>query len=167
MQSKLNRYASSLLKRKLWSEQEFRSKLERKFGKSDDVEYILENLISKGALNDTEYAKAYILSKNNVNPTGDYKKSLFLLKKGVAKTTIDQAISKYSIGDSETAKILTEKKLRKIQRATKSFNKQDIINKLMSNLSYHCIPTSTAWETVGEMPEELISDVVSANLRSE
>ncbi|MCB0319169.1 MAG: RecX family transcriptional regulator [Bdellovibrionales bacterium] len=167
MQKKKKKYAIKLLKKKLWTQAELQKRLEIKFGPSDEILKIIDKFSREGLLNDQDYARAYITSKNNISPTGDYKKKLFLLKKGINVDVVDSAIQNFSIGDEETAKILIDKKIRNYQRNAKKLDHRDIFAKLINHLSYHCIKTETAYKILEEMRDNLLSKESSDNVSVE
>jgi regulatory protein len=112
---KLKDSAFRLLGMRHHSKYEIAQKLIRKGFERQGVETILNELVEKGFLNDTEFAKAYFTERQNKKRVGINKIRAELIKKGIDKKIIEDllAVEDSSISE-ETAFELASKKLKSL-----------------------------------------------------
>lgn len=103
------RYALNLLGVRMYTCSEVFERLLRKGAEKDDAELIVAELISKGILDDKEYAKCYIHDAASLSGKGAYRIRQELIKKGIAKRLIDEAFEEseasFSDGITEYARL--------------------------------------------------------------
>lgn len=90
-----------LFKRKIQGKQEF---------SQEAVELLIKKLHQKGLLSDEKFAKAWVESRSKKK--GKIALKLELLKKGIAKDTIDEVLEQNPVDERLVAKQLLEKKLK-------------------------------------------------------
>jgi regulatory protein len=96
-------YALYLLGRRGRTEQELRGKLTDKKYPFDEVESTIVRLKDMNLLDDAAYAQNYARDKVVINRRGRYRIGLDLLRKGVGKEKIDEALSMIEEGDERAA----------------------------------------------------------------
>ncbi len=96
-------YALYLLGRRGRTERELRDKLLEKKYELDEVRVAITRLLALGLLNDAQFAQNYARDKVAIYRRGRYRIGLDLLRKGVAKDQIDQALSTVDEADELVA----------------------------------------------------------------
>ncbi len=130
---KLKDSAFRLLGMRRHSKYELFQKLVRKGFDKAEINSILDELSSKGYLNDIEFAKAYLDERLSKKKVGKNKIKAELISKGLDKNIIENVLS--NIEDSiseETAVILANKKLVSLRR--KENDKRKILLKISAFL---------------------------------
>jgi len=95
----------------------------RKGFSSEDANYTIERLIDEGYLDDKQFSEMWIRNRMLLSPKSDKVLSLELIKKGISKDIIQEAISSLDEHDKiSSIKSLIEKK----QRQTKYHDKQKL-----------------------------------------
>ncbi len=85
-------YALYLLGRRGRTRYELRSKLFEKDYPAEEIDATLDKLIKMKLLDDRQYAELYARDKVGIYRRGRYRIGLELLRKGVAKDVIDEAL---------------------------------------------------------------------------
>jgi len=117
---------------------EIEVRLTRKEYETDDVVYVLKRLKDLNFLNDAEYAKNYVRNAKLGKPKGKHRIRMELIKKGVDKELIDDALEEgFAEGEQEelidsAAKIY----LKKLQSRSRNGNlpREKVYNRLMGYL---------------------------------
>ena len=90
------------------------------------IDEIVERLISRGYLNDLEFAKAFVSDRNLLNPTSFIKLTYLLRAKGISQEIIDSVIKKAEVNDSSLKSLIDKKR-----RITRYQDDKNLINYLM------------------------------------
>ena len=86
------KYALNLLSVRMYTCSEVFDRLLRKGTEKLDAEKIVAELTQKGILDDKEYAKCYVHDAAHLSGKGAYRIRQELIKKGIAKKLIDEAL---------------------------------------------------------------------------
>lgn len=109
-------YALYLLGRRGRTRRELQDKLTEKKYPADDIAPTLTRLTEMGLLDDTTFAQNYVRDKVAIYRRGRFRIGLELLRKGVGKDQIDQALSTIDEADELAAALsLTEARLKNWQ----------------------------------------------------
>ncbi len=90
------------------------------------IDEIVERLISRGYLNDLEFAKAFVSDRNLLNPTSFIKLTYLLRAKGISQEIIDSVIKKAEVNDFSLKSLIDKKR-----RITRYQDDKNLINYLM------------------------------------
>jgi len=98
------------------SEKEIGDYLKRRETGPKVVKIIFEKLEKYGYINDLEFAKAWVESRNRSRPKGNIVLRLELYKKGIDREIIDEILENNKSLQAELAKKAAEKKIRRFSR---------------------------------------------------
>jgi len=119
------------IKVRLRSEKEIRDYLLKKNTNLDDVEIIINKLLSNNLLNDDLFCRCFINDKLKLTSMGDYKIKQELKKYGIA----DEIIMKYDyLFDKELLEQKMDKLITKYMKGSKNKNINYLKNKIYNNL---------------------------------
>lgn len=104
-------YACFLLGRQSYTESALCKKLFAK-GFSKETPGVLSRLKKQGIINDLDYAIRFIETKDEFRPSGEYKLTRDLLRKGVSKDNIGKAFSTLNRHEVPLATHALQKKFR-------------------------------------------------------
>ncbi|MFC2134251.1 regulatory protein RecX [Bacteroidota bacterium] len=126
--------AFRFLSRRLHSSSELRLKLIQKKFRKELIDEIIDFLLEKEYLNDTEFADKYTHEKISFKKIGVTKIRSELIKKGIERETIDSVLNKYSNDPQlfDNALLLASKKRDFYSR--RNLNNQQIKQKLFQFL---------------------------------
>lgn len=96
-------YALYLLGRRGRTERELRDKLTEKKYSVEDIEATLKRLTEMGLIDDATFAQNYARDKVVIYRRGRYRIGLDLLRKGIARDQIDQALASVDEADELSA----------------------------------------------------------------
>lgn len=99
-------YGLWLLGRRPYTQKNLREKLEGKKFESDEVDAAISRLLELGFLDDLEFAKNYIRQSTLGKPKGGRRIRFELMRKGVDKELIEQAIEEANLHDAEPELIM-------------------------------------------------------------
>lgn len=85
-------YAYRLLGRRLYTSWEIAEKLKNRGFEPSDISRVLEELSSRNYINDLDFARAWITTRMRLKPKGENVLKAELLKKGIDKETVQQAL---------------------------------------------------------------------------
>lgn len=108
-------YALKLLGRRRLTVQQLKKKLFEK-GFIDTVDEVIQRLQEWKYLDDAQYARLYIQSRNRLNPRGLALLRLELQSKGVPKDVVALATQEESLDEFQLADQILKKKLSSLQR---------------------------------------------------
>ena len=136
------------------SEKEVRDYLGRKRSQPDIVEQIITKLKEQKFLDDEEFARIWIESRNRSKPRSNRLLRLELKRKGIASEIVDRltADGKRQSTDLELAKKIVSKKINKLRNA----EKQEIYKKLGGMLARRGFD----WETIKRAIDEILREDV-------
>lgn len=86
-------YALWLLGKRQYTEKGLREKLSSKQYQPPDIDRALKFCIERGYINDMEYAKSFIRSRDAYNPRGRRLLFFELIKKGVSKEDVEKVFA--------------------------------------------------------------------------
>jgi regulatory protein len=109
-----------LIARRPRSTQEIRTYLKGKKLSTEDIEQIIIKLESRGYLNDVDFARRWVESRNQVKPTSKRILAQELKQKGVASETIDDVTSEGQVDDLGALKRVIETKQKQSRYQDKS-----------------------------------------------
>lgn len=110
-------YASWLLSKRAYTEYGLKEKLVNKKFDIQEIETTLSKLKELGLINDTHFASEYIRSKSKYSHRGRYRIKAELMKKGVAKESIDAQLGQLTREDEVvSAKELIKLKQKSLER---------------------------------------------------
>lgn len=103
----------TLLTRRLHSVSELKRKLALKKYSTENINFVISDLIERNYLNDNRFAEKYADEKLKNNKAGLFKIKAELFKKGVEKKIVDSVLSKYNDSDllPENALLIAKNKL--------------------------------------------------------
>lgn len=136
-------YAKSLsfLSFRQRSEKEIREYLRKKNAPVEVIEKIMSSLKEYKFINDEEFARMWIESRNRASPRAERVLKMELKQKGIAKEIIERLTErKEMVSDIESAKILVRKRLVRF----KGVEKEEIYKKLGGYLARR----GYNWDTV-------------------
>lgn len=136
------------------SEKEIRDKLFQKKASSEVIEKVASKLKEKKFINDEEFAKLWIESRNRSKPRSLRLIKLELKQKGISQDLIDKMINDEGlmINDLESAKKLVEKRLPRY----KGLDRQKIYEKLGRYLA----SKGFGWDTIKQVVDEVLDERV-------
>jgi regulatory protein len=105
--------ASRLLSRRPRSEHELRTALRRAGVDGGSVEAALERLRGAGEVDDLHFARAWVENRSDFRPRSAFALKAELLRKGVSRPAIDEALAGFS--DEEAALAAARKILRRFE----------------------------------------------------
>lgn len=132
--NKVKNYMLRLLGRREHARQELSQKAERKEFSPEMIDLVLGELAEKDFINDTRFAQKYANDKNHLNKWGPNKVSAHLLKKGVAKSITESAISatfKSTDMEERLRKLVLKRKKHFLREVNELKRKQKIVNYLL------------------------------------
>jgi len=96
-------YALRLLGRRARSVAEIRQALQKKEAEPELIEAVIGELKELKFLNDLEFARSWVRSRDRVSPRGEFRLRQELLEKGIAKDLISQVLAerKEAAGEDE------------------------------------------------------------------
>ena len=116
-------YACRIMARKAYTRSELAKKLQARSSEPETIDSVLHSLAESGYLNDLEYARQYLLSRQNSRPAGRRLVEMKLKARGVPLEIIRDVLSEVAPEEEEKqARELAEKKavsLRKVDEATR------------------------------------------------
>jgi len=132
------------------SEKEVRDKFKTKQVESHIIEKIITKLKEKRFLNDEEFAKGWIESRNRFKPRSLRLIKIELKQKGIGEDVIDKMIKDKGlmINDLDSAKKLVEKKIERFRK----LSKQEIYQKLGRFLA----SKGFNWDTIKKAIDEIL-----------
>ncbi|MDT8860972.1 recombination regulator RecX [Alkalihalobacillus sp. MEB130] len=126
--------AINYLSYRIRSVQEMKQYLEKKEKEPRHIREVLDELLKQGLLNDEEFAKAFIRSKQLTLMKGPLKLKQELKQKGIADETIEAAIALFS-EEEQKKKVLTWLEKQQSRRSSKISSKafkDKLSNQLLS-----------------------------------
>lgn len=103
--------AMRFLAAKMYTSREIFDRLRRKGYSTEEAEEIVSELICEGLLDDVRYAEFYIADSINIGYKGIYRIKQELLRKGVAGSIIDRAISNAEIDSRDALREFVNRRL--------------------------------------------------------
>lgn len=137
------------------SEKEIRDKLLQKKAPQDLIEKIVAKLKEKKFINDEEFAKLWIESRQRSSPRSLRLVRMELKQKGVTEEQIESGIKNQESGiktDLEQARRLVEKRLPRY----KGLDKQ----KMYEKLGRYLASKGFGWETIKQSIDEVLDERV-------
>jgi len=126
--------AFRLLQRRIHTAKELQTKLRQKFSEDALINKCINELQSKGFINDREFALTFISEKQNSKKWSRAKLKSELIKRGISSEIINSALSEKFSKETEleSAKAVAEKKFRQLK--TKETDKRKIYQKIVMYL---------------------------------
>lgn len=123
--------------------------LTQKGYQDDEIEIALEYLREYVLINDKEFCKKYIQSSLKRKPSGKIKLMNELLKRGVKKSEIEDALNKYFPEENlyDMALQAAQKRLRLLKNKPADKAKASLIN----SLKLQGFPNSIIWEVIKDL----------------
>ncbi|MBD3156405.1 hypothetical protein GF369_01115 [Candidatus Peregrinibacteria bacterium] len=116
---RLMRYALKLIAKKRYTGHELEKKLTKKDNEaSEQRKKVMSRLKELGYIDDAAFARDYISTRLRLNPRGRRLLAVELLRKGVAKQTIDYALDNADIDEVSLAKRILEKRKHRFTSLT-------------------------------------------------
>jgi len=130
---KIFAYACFILARRRYSVSEFRGKLEKKFpDKPEEVTQIIDLFLERKYLDDSEYARIYILDQLARKPQGLRLIKQKLRHKGINETTLSGTFQEQIYDEDELIRQALTKKARTLTSAPPRLAKQKLFRFLIS-----------------------------------
>lgn len=143
--------AINFLSYRAHSEKEIREYLKKKNTPPEIMEKIISTLIEYKFINDEEFAKMWVESRNRASPRSARVLKMELQQKGITKEVIETVTSTdESISDLEAAKILVRKRLSRF----KNTEKEEIYQKLGGFLARR----GFNWDTVKHSIDDCLAE---------
>ncbi|MEK7450999.1 MAG: regulatory protein RecX [Patescibacteria group bacterium] len=137
------------------SEKEIRDKLFQKKASSEVIEKVIQKLKEQKFIDDEEFAKLWIESRNRSKPRSLRLIKLELKRKGITEEQIESGIKNQESGiktDLEQAKSLVEKRIKRLR----SLDRQKIYEKLGRFLA----SKGFGWDTIKQSIDEVLNERV-------
>lgn len=130
---KIFAYACFILARRRYSVSEFRGKLEKKFpDRPEDVTQIIDLFLDRKYLDDSEYARIYILDQLARKPQGLRLIKQKLRQKGINETTLSGTFQEQIYDEDDLIQQALGKKEKILKSATPQQKKQKLFRFLIS-----------------------------------
>lgn len=129
---------------------ELAGKLKDKGFPSDEVERTVERLMETGYLNDAAFAKALAASRARNKSWGPAKITQDLLKRGIARETVSEAVA-HACPEEEK---LASAALEKWRRRNRGLSGRQEKEKAFRHLSARGFSPSTIWKALGKQAGE-------------
>jgi len=104
-------YCYLIIKRKIYTENEIRSKVSRKFGE-DIVDIIINKLKKEDLVNDEIYIKLWVRDRIEFHPEGIIRMKFELNRKGIHDSIIYDYFIKNSVNEDTMIRKLIKKKMK-------------------------------------------------------
>jgi regulatory protein len=124
-------YSFWLLSRRARTEKEIREKLALKECSSETIETVIGKLFELKFLDDLEFARNYVRRSKIIKPKGKYRLFQELIRKGVGKEIVNQAIEEGLGGEEEN---LAETALKSYLHKIKNLPREKQYNRAMGYL---------------------------------
>ena len=137
------------------SEKEIRDYLMRKKSSPEIIEHVISKLNDHKFLDDGEFARMWIESRNRSKPRSQRLLRLELKRKGIADEILESGIRNQELRgetDLELAKKIVSKKISKLR----NMDKQDIYKKLGGMLARR----GFSWDTIKQAVDETLGEEV-------
>lgn len=157
MEDKFYNFALRFLSYRPRSEKEIRDKLKIKYQKSNIgnltllIDKVIQKLKEKKFINDEEFAKGWIESRQRFKPRSSRLIKIELKQKGIDQELIEQLFADRGsqvVDDLENAKKLVEKRIGRLR----GLNKQKIYEKL----GRHLASKGFSWNTIKKSIDEVL-----------
>jgi len=114
----------------------------------EDKEYVIEELVRQGFIDENRYARAYTIEKHRFNHWGFTKIRVMLRSKGIDQETIDLAFNE--IDPEEYRRVLFDELTRK-KSSVKASNLYDLKGKMMRYALSKGFETDLVYRVIAEI----------------
>lgn len=130
-------------------------RLMRQWGVAENErEGVLRRLVEMKFIDDSRYAEAFVREKTDLAGWGEYKIRMALQRKGISRTTIDDALRNT---DRDTMRMRLEQRLGRKMRTVKYTSPYDLRTKLMR----YALSLGYDFDTAGDAVEKTMRDIPS------
>lgn len=142
---KLKNYIILLLSKKMYTEYEIRTKIQKKFPEVKEVDVVVEEFIKQKLIDDNEFVRVYLEYYLENFPKGKMGNFMKLKLKGINYDLFNTVWEELDVNEYEIAKKLLEKndvkfskleKLKKIQRKMSFLQRRGFDSQVINNLVY-------------------------------
>lgn len=115
---------------------------------------VLRRLVEMKFIDDSRYAEAFVREKTDLAGWGEYKIRMALQRKGISRTTIDDALR---TTDRDTMRMHLEQRIVRKMRTVKYTSPYDLRTKLMR----YALSLGYDFDTAGDAVEKTMRDIPS------
>lgn len=141
--------AFAMLARRIHSEKEVRDKLRKKKFPHETIQKVIDRLYEMNLLNDAHFASALIRDKLKRTPIGKSALKSKLLRKGIAKETIDGVLSQTDLNSEALCTKAAEKKLKTLQKEPDAQKRKQKLSQFLMRRGFDWETIRTTFRTLG------------------